>query len=1160
MALFGSSRPRAAGRGPAAGDGGTRPAAAPVRPGAAGGPGLKESLEQLYALRPAREVFADEAIKLIVKASGAKAAALLGYEQRNDRLRLLASVGLEGDALAVLAGDSVRSSWDIPLRGLRNRRINVMEAAQDNPFVPKPLLNLSPRQLSIAALPFYHASLPVGSVVLIAASQRGFPDGLLQLLSQALRVCAMALAALPSAAGAPVGREEPAVREQPTLLRGVATLKAELARLAQALEEAERQRAAEAAERVTAESFLQAQRERVVSLEKELAELRSAQGRLPTLEDEVRGLQEQLQQAQAAAAAAASEGAQLRAALSEAERRAAEGAATIEALAAARDELHESAVAQRDELERRLEVALADVRERTEALAQLEARWREVGERAEQADGLRRSLQAAEEARGQAERDLARLREELAGAADERARGEAALRQASENLAAAQAEARSLGAQLAEAQAKVKQLEVTQQALSTLRQQLEAAEAARQALQRELETVRAAQTDATRSQEVATREWTARFAAVEAERNRVSEELARLRTESGSTVGQLQEQLEAAARERRELAERLETLTQAAVERDRLQARVEEIEAELGGARETGHALEARVKELGEVSARLISERRELHAQIESLTAGGQTREQEKQAAINAAQQRVTELESALSRMAKALDASRAAAAEELSRTRAEAERDQKALREELDANVAAQKKLANELAQRTQQAGAQEKDAQKLATEGQRLRGELEQLQRQHAEVAQRLETATRELDRVRQDQQEREREVAALERELGEARTARDTLTAQLHQTQEQLMADASARLAAAEAARRELETTLATERQARTTEVAALNAELRRVRDEVSAQLAEMSQRHQAAEREHLAERERLTQALAEKEALLQTVEEGLTTIEMPAGEAEFEIESELTIDRSIADEAAAAAEAAPTPAAEGPRSVLIVDDGDLGADTAQRLAQLGYQATAVPPAPDVASRLGTAKVTCAAINLAVPAAWAAVRALRNGPQAPVPLIAYAMAAGAKTGFWFGAADFLVLPLAEGNVTAALTRMVPKLRRTIAMSSDIDVMGAVRTQLNSAKVSTAVVLDGRQALDLLPTVRPEAAILHLSPTCTDVFRAIAGFRSAEISRDIPILFLLDATAQQREEAFLSAGVRMLSGRGNLKADDLVSTLADALAAVRG
>jgi len=75
----------------------------------------------------------------------------------------------------------------------------------------------------------------------------------------------------------------------------------------------------------------------------------------------------------------------------------------------------------------------------------------------------------------------------------------------------------------------------------------------------------------------------------------------------------------------------------------------------------------------------------------------------------------------------------------------------------------------------------------------------------------------------------------------------------------------------------------------------------------------------------------------------------------------------------------------------------------------------------------------------------------------------------------------------------------------------------------------------------------------------VLHLSPTCADVFRAIAGLRSAEITRDIPIIFLLDGEPQPREDAFLTAGLRTLSGRGDLVPGGLVDSLASAFDAYR-
>src|SRR5271169_4577975 len=71
----------------------------PPRPPAPSVGSLREGLQQLYSIRPSREAFAEETVKLIAKGAGVKAVALLGYEPRATRMRLLAHAGLEADAI-----------------------------------------------------------------------------------------------------------------------------------------------------------------------------------------------------------------------------------------------------------------------------------------------------------------------------------------------------------------------------------------------------------------------------------------------------------------------------------------------------------------------------------------------------------------------------------------------------------------------------------------------------------------------------------------------------------------------------------------------------------------------------------------------------------------------------------------------------------------------------------------------------------------------------------------------------------------------------------------------------------------------------------------------------------------------------------------------------
>src|SRR5437773_1287422 len=97
------SRARGGPRGPG-GNESTPPAPPPRGPRTtqAAASSLRDSLQQLYALKPTRQVFAEEAVKMLAKGAGAVAAALFNFESRHERLRLVAVTGLEPDAVLAL--------------------------------------------------------------------------------------------------------------------------------------------------------------------------------------------------------------------------------------------------------------------------------------------------------------------------------------------------------------------------------------------------------------------------------------------------------------------------------------------------------------------------------------------------------------------------------------------------------------------------------------------------------------------------------------------------------------------------------------------------------------------------------------------------------------------------------------------------------------------------------------------------------------------------------------------------------------------------------------------------------------------------------------------------------------------------------------------------
>ncbi|MGH7790179.1 MAG: hypothetical protein ACRERC_25150, partial [Candidatus Binatia bacterium] len=620
----------------------------------------------------------------------------------------------------------------------------------------------------------------------------------------------------------------------------------------------------------------------------------------------------------------------------------------------------------------------------------------------------------------------------------------------------------------------------------------------------------------------------AQLAELTAERTRLTDALAQAQAEAQRIETSLREQVAALEQTRGVVEDKQGALARSEAERQQLAARLEALEVEVQRARDTGRGLEAALAEQTEAATRLLGERRELEKQVDRLAAGGQSLEQQRQAAVDSAQQRIGEREAELARLAAQLDALRNSASEELNRTRHDAGTTLDGLRVDLAETTRARDEMQRALGAAQQELAAHQRSLADMSAERARLEAAAEKLHAERAELSTRVESGQGERSTLQRAHEAATARIAALETELQVVR--------------DQQLAQAQAELAA--------------ERESRQVAEVAFAAAESGYRDELVELRDQLAQFHR--------EQTRLAQALEEKDQLLQSAENDLTVFDLAVEGGEDD--SVLDIDRDYAPERDASSAEAPAEAVfadegEVPAGqIILLDDDEGGASAARRLAEFGLRVSALPAEPASGDQFKERSVVCAAVNLAAASGWATLRHMRNGSGVPrVPLVAYAMAANAPKGFWLGAVDFAIMPVADSDVAQLLNRMVPKVRRVIAMSNDIDVMSDVRTQLTAAGISTAVVLDGRQALDLVPTIRPEAAVLHLSPTCVDVFRAIAGLRNAEISRDIPILFLLDAEPQPREEAFLVAGLRMLTGRGTLAPEGLVDALASALDSYR-
>lgn len=246
------------------------------------------------------------------------------------------------------------------------------------------------------------------------------------------------------------------------------------------------------------------------------------------------------------------------------------------------------------------------------------------------------------------------------------------------------------------------------------------------------------------------------------------------------------------------------------------------------------------------------------------------------------------------------------------------------------------------------------------------------------------------------------------------------------------------------------------------------------------------------------------------------------------------------------------------AAASPAASrapAPTQLLLLDDEMTAPETVAKMAEGGIPVTGFSPSVDVLAQLPMEKVAAVALNLAEPGSWAVVRRLRSEADGRmVPMIAYAMADRASTGFWFGPIECALLPPDKDRLFATLQRIAPRMKQTIVIGHDDDASDNITRELRKVRIEGVSARNRAEALEAIKTVYPHIALLHPGSNPVDGFRALAALRGVSLFQRIPIVMLLEEKPVPKEEALYSGGVRTILRLGGLKAPDLAETISNA------
>ncbi len=131
------------------------------------------------------------------------------------------------------------------------------------------------------------------------------------------------------------------------------------------------------------------------------------------------------------------------------------------------------------------------------------------------------------------------------------------------------------------------------------------------------------------------------------------------------------------------------------------------------------------------------------------------------------------------------------------------------------------------------------------------------------------------------------------------------------------------------------------------------------------------------------------------------------------------------------------------------------------------------------------------------------------------------------AFTYLASGSRGFVIGPVDFFPHPFEADACASRLLGRPGGLQRLLVVSEDVDTMGGLREVLGRVRCSTAIAFDGRQALDLVPMIKPEVVLVDLSLPRGEALRVVSRLRSDPKTASVGIAMLWTSPLNPKEVA---------------------------------
>jgi GAF domain-containing protein/CheY-like chemotaxis protein len=246
----------------------------------------------------------------------------------------------------------------------------------------------------------------------------------------------------------------------------------------------------------------------------------------------------------------------------------------------------------------------------------------------------------------------------------------------------------------------------------------------------------------------------------------------------------------------------------------------------------------------------------------------------------------------------------------------------------------------------------------------------------------------------------------------------------------------------------------------------------------------------------------------------------------------------------------------------------RKVVLCVDDDEGVIMLFRryLSKRGYKVIGITDSTAVVEYAQRTQPFAITLDVMMPEkdGWQVIRELKSDPGTQhIPVIVCSIVADQHHGISLGASDYLVKPIMEEELVAALERLDHRdegLHRVLIVDDHAGDRNLLRRMIESQHGYEVIeATGGQEAIDMVPQLQPSIIILDLMMPEVDGFAVLESVKANKDTRSIPVIVVTAKTLTQEERDALNNGVKALLQKGIFEQQELLADVAMALEQIK-